>query len=468
MGEMSTASAIPTDLGRPQRVHVVGVGGAGMSAIASVLASMGHQVTGSDLRAGPPLEVLRAKGVAVAVGHGAANVGDATVVTISTAVPDSNPEVRWAREHSVPVVRRAEMLAAITRQRETLAVAGTHGKTTTSSMLAVALRAAGADPSFIIGGELNEIGGGAWWGKGDHLVVEADESDGTFLELARAGAIVTNVEPDHLEYYGGWEPLRAAFERFVAETRGPVVMCGDDTDAAAIAAGHANAVTYGIGPDVEYRVERHLVAGGANTFTVFREMNELVSVELPVPGLHSVLNATAALALIDRLGLDTARAVEGLNTFAGVARRFQFRGEQGGIRLVDDYAHLPSETRAALAAAREGGWRRIVTVFQPHRFSRTESLWRDFADAFVGSDIVVLTDIYGAGEAPRPGVTGRLVEQAVREAHPEADVIYVERRDELADRVAEVLRPGDLCLSLGAGDITGLASELLARLPVEG
>ncbi len=459
----TTEARTTVDLGHPRAIHVVGVGGAGMSAIASVLAAMGHTVTGSDLRAGPAIELLRAKGVAVAVGHAGANVGSAEVVAISTAVPASNPEVQWAREHGVAVVSRAAMLSAITRERRTLAVAGTHGKTTTSSMLAKALIAADADPSFIIGGELNDVGSGAWWGSGEHLVVEADESDGTFLDLARVGAIVTNVEPDHLEFYGGFAALERAFERFVRETPGPVVVCADDPGAAALAAAVPTAVTYGTDAGSTYRITRELHAG-ANTFAVTHGAETLVSLTLPVPGAHNARNATAALALVHQLGLDVVRAAHGLEAFAGVARRFQFRGERGGVCCVDDYAHLPSETRAAIAAGREGPWDRVVVVFQPHRFSRTENLWRDFADAFVGADVLVLLDVYGAGEPPRPGVTGRLIDGVVRAAHPETEVHYVERRDSVAEVLAGIVRPRDLCLTLGAGDVTTVASELLSRL----
>ncbi len=460
---MADVAAIDLDV--PRRVHIVGLGGAGMSAIGTVLAAMGHSVVGSDLKDSPGLERLRALGVDVAIGHAADNLGDADVVAVSTAIPESNPEVLAARERGIPVLRRAEVLAAITRVRRTIAVAGTHGKTTTSSMLALVLIEGGLRPSFIIGGEVNEIGTGAAWDTGEWLVVEADESDGTFVELDRGAVIVTSVEPDHLEHYGGFEPLVEAFEGFVDGTDGPRVVCADDEGAAALAGG-SSTVTYGTAEGADYRMVDISAEGTGTTFTLVHHGTALGRVRLPVPGAHNARNACAALVTGLLLGVSFDDGARALARFAGVARRFEFRGERDGITYVDDYAHLPTEVEAALQAAREGDWQRVVCVFQPHRFSRTAALWRDFADAFVDSDLLVVTDIYAASEAPRPGVSGKLIVDAVLDRHPWHHVAYVPRRADLVTYLRQTLRPGDLCLTLGAGDLTSLPDELSSATAV--
>jgi UDP-N-acetylmuramate--alanine ligase len=439
---------------------VVGVGGAGMSAIATVLAAMGHAVSGSDLKGSPGLERLRSLGVQVAIGHDAANVGEVDAVTVSTAIPPTNVEVVAARGRGIPVLRRAEALAAIAATRRTVAVAGTHGKTTTSSMLALVLVEAGVRPSFIIGGEVNEIGTGAVWDEGDLFVVEADESDGTFVELGAEAAMVTNVEPDHLEHYGGFDGLLDAFRHFLADAPGPRVSCADD-DVAAVLGRDAGARTYGTADDADYRMVDVESGRSSVRFRLVRDGEPLGEVSLPVPGLHNARNACGALAMGMELGASFDDGARALARYGGVARRFQFRGERDGVTFVDDYAHLPTEVRAALAAARDGGWRRVVAVFQPHRFSRTAALWQDFADAFTDADVVVITDVYASGEAPRPGVSGKLVVNAVLEARPASRVAYLPARHDLAPYLQRVLRPGDVCLTLGAGDLTSLPEELL-------
>jgi UDP-N-acetylmuramate--alanine ligase len=452
---------VKLDLASPRRVHIVGIGGAGMSAIAAVLARMGHQVSGSDLKASSGLERLRTSGIEVFVGHRGEQVGAVDAVAISTAIAPSNPEVQAAEQRGIPVHSRAEVLAAICATRRAIAVAGTHGKTTTSSMLALVLVEAGLHPSFIVGGELNEIGTGAVWDQGEWLVVEADESDGTFLELPAEMAVVTSVEPDHLEHYGGYEHLVSAFDRFLSAASIRVV-CADDPDAASIAARHG-AITYGQSELATYRMtgmERHRAG---TRFAVENDGAVVAEVRLPVPGLHNALNACAALVAGIAAGALPEAASRALSRYAGVARRFQFRGEQAGVTFVDDYAHLPTEVRAALSAAGDGGWDRVVCVFQPHRYSRTGTLWRDFADAFTGADVLVVTDIYAAGEAPRPGVTGKLVVDAVLEAHPGQRLAYLPSRADLVPYLRRTLRPGDLCLTLGAGDLTSLPAEMLSE-----
>jgi UDP-N-acetylmuramate--alanine ligase len=451
------------DLDQPRRVHIVGVGGAGMSAIALFLARMGHWVSGSDLKELPVLARLRAAGVTVYIGHDPAVVTeDLDGVVYSTAIPASNIELGAARERGVAVLHRAAMLRSIVASRRSIAVAGSHGKTTTSSMLTLVLRAAGLDPSFVIGGDLNEVGTNAGYGAGEWLVVEADESDGTFLQLAPDAAIVTNVEPDHLDHYGGFESLVAAFERFVDAVPGPVVACADDPIAKRLAPRDGRGRTYGESADADYRFVDYRSGRGGSAFTLVGPDGALGDIELPL-GVRNAVNATGAAAMALELGVEFTAVQHALRSFGGVARRFQFRGMSNGVTFVDDYAHLPGEVAAAIDTAREGAWRRVIVVFQPHRYSRTSALWRDFADAFVGADAVVLTDVYAAGERPIAGVSGRLLVRAVLDRHPAAPVSYLPRRADLLDVPRRVARPGDLVLTLGAGDLTTLPDEWLAR-----
>ena len=449
------------DLSRPRRVHIVGVTGTGMSAYASVLAAAGHHVTGSDAAPDPAVaDRLRAAGVVVHAGHDRANLpAGLDAVAASTAVPAANPELAEARQRGVPVLRRADLLASLCARRRTVAVSGTHGKTTTTALLVHALRGAGRRPSFVVGADVPALGHGAHWDEDDDLLVaEADESDGTFLELPRSVAVVTSVEPDHLATYGGTiEGLHDAFSRFVRETPGPVVLGSDDPGAAGLRLSRPDAVTFGTGDDASFRLTDVSVERMRCRFTL-RYEGGASTVDLPAPGLHNARNAAASVAATAALGGDPDRAAAALTAYRGVHRRFEPRGERGGVTVVDDYAHLPGEVRAVLAAARQGGWGRVVAVFQPHRFSRTEEVHAQFAGAFADADLLVVTGIYGAGEEPRPGITGRLVADA--SGHPA--VTYVEDRAALASTVTGLLRPGDLCLTLGAGDITRLPDELLA------
>ncbi len=449
------------DLSQRRRFHLVGIGGAGMSAIATVLSAMGHEVTGSDLKSSPALERLATAGLRLSTGHEAANVAGADAVAISSAISAANPEVVEAVRLGIPVHSRAELLAAVTRLRRTIAVAGSHGKTTTSSMLSLILVEAGMRPSFIIGGDLNEIGTNAVWDQGEWMVVEADESDGTFLHLGAEIAVVTSLEPDHLEHYGGFGQLTESFERFVAEAR--LALCyGDDPRPAALAAraGEGSAL-FGRGEGARFRLAEIEVGRAEVSFALSDGGADLGRFELPVPGEHNALNAGAAIgaALLAGVGAEPARRA--LKRFAGVARRFEFRGEKNGVTFVDDYAHLPGEVSAMCAAARRGGYGRVVAVFQPHRYSRTELLAAQFADSFLEADVVLVTSIYAAGEAPRPGVSGQLVVDAVLSAHPEAEISYVPDHEGLLASLRKLLRPGDLCLTLDAGDLAGLADELL-------
>lgn len=452
------------DLTERRSVHIVGVGGAGMSAIASVLVAMGHRVSGSDLKESPGLARLRAQGAHVQVGHRAENVDAADVVAVSTAVPDRNPEVRAARQRHIPVLRRADILAAIAATRRTVAVSGTHGKTTTSSMLALVLIEAGLRPSFIIGGDVNEIGTGAAWDHGELFVVEADESDGTFLELGAEAVVVTNVEADHLDHYGSLASITAAFGRFVADARGPRVVGIDEPHAAALADTRGDVITYGTSEAATYRIVDPRPSRSGITFELHRDGQGLGRVALPVPGLYNARNASAALAMGLELGADFDSGVRALGRFAGVARRFEFRGREAGVTFIDDYAHNPGKVRAVMDAVATGGWERVVVIFQPHRYSRTADLWSEFGDAFPAADVLVVTDVYDAGEAPLPGVSGKLIVNAVLDERPWRRVAYLPQRREVIAYLASELRPGDLCLTLGAGDITTLAPSVMEAL----
>ena len=459
------------DLASTVHVHVIGIGGAGMSAIAEVLATMGHRVSGSDLKTSPGLDRLRALGVEVHIGHDAAYVGEADVVTRSTAVPDGNPECREAVDRGLPLLSRAEVLGAITHLRTTVAVAGTHGKTTTSSMLALSLRGAGLRPSFVIGGDVNEIGTGAAWDGGDLFVVEADESDGSFLRLEPELAVVTNLEPDHIEHHGGFEALRASFDEFVWGVDGPVVIGIDDPEGAALAErsrrGGLDVCTVGTSADADWIIAEIRESWEGVGF-VLRGPGTDVPVTLPVPGLHNARNAASAVVLALLAGAEPLAVADALSRFGGVARRFEHRGRAGGVTLVDDYAHLPTEVSVTIRAARTGNFDRLVAVFQPHRFSRIEALWSSFGLSFDGVDVLFVTDVYPSGEVPRPGVTGQLVVDAVRRDLPDLDVRYISRRDDLVDALVGELRSGDLCLTMGAGDLTSVPTDLRGRLTADG
>jgi UDP-N-acetylmuramate--alanine ligase len=450
----SPVPVAPLDLSRPGRYHVVGVGGPGMNAIALVLAGMGHEVSGSDIRDSIVVDRLRAAGVTVTIGHDRTLVHGMDAVTGSSAIPDRNIELREARETGVTTLRRAGMLASICAQAKSLAVAGTHGKTTTSSMLMAILDEAGMKPSFLIGGDLN-----------DWLVVEADESDGTFLELPLFGTILTNIEADHLDHFGTLDAIIDGFDRYLAQIPGPKVVCADDPVALQLAQKH-DAVTYGSHPDARYRITDIERQNGAVRFTLHRDGMVLGTMQVPLRGTHNVRNATAATALAMEVGASFEAAVNALSRFGGVARRFDFRGEHNGITFVDDYAHIPTEIAVVLEAAATSGddWKRIVAVFQPNRFKRMAVLSPEYADAFVHADLAVITDIYPSGDAPIPGVTGKLVVDAILDSHPRQRVAWLPHRADLVDFLAKELRPGDVCISMGCGDVASLPSEVLAEL----
>jgi UDP-N-acetylmuramate--alanine ligase len=400
------------------------------------------------------LERLAAAGVDVRVGNRAEHVPErADAVVYSTAIPRSNIELVTAEARGIPVLHRSAALAALTRTRRTVAVAGSHGKTTTASMLALILRAAEWSPSFVIGGEVNEVGTNAAFGAGEWMVVEADESDGTFLHLVARAALVTNVEPDHLDHYGDFEGLVRSFEQFVDAVDGSVVVCADDAVAARLAGRHPGARTYGYAPNADYRIVDEVIDDAGCHFALLRPGAGRIAVVLPA-GVKAATNAAGAIATSLELGVDADAAVRALAGFGGVARRFQYRGERSGVTFIDDYAHLPTEVEAAIEAARQGPWRHVVVVFQPHRYSRTASIGPQFADAFSAADQLVLTDVYSAGETPIPGVSGRTILGAVLDRHPALPVAYLPKFADLGPVPDRYAKPGDLVLTLGAGDLT--------------
>lgn len=456
----------PIDLATPKSIHIVGIGGAGMRAIARILLAMGHRVSGSDRASSKFVTELEELGATVFVGHSAEQCADADFLTRSTAVPDDNPEVAAARADGIAVYARAEILAAITMVRPAILIAGTHGKTTTSSMLAVVLEHAGLDPSFVIGSDVAFFGTGARWDSGETFVVEADESDGTFLALQGAHAVVTSLDPDHLEFYGTADRLVTAFEGFVDSIPGTIAVCVDDPDTWSLV-GQRGVITYGVSATADLRISQVETDADASHFDVIWREAELGRVTVGLPGHHNALNAAAALTIALQLDVDFETAAEGLARFAGVARRFETRGEHRGVRFVDDYAHLPAEVEVAVATAKSGPWNRVIAAYQPHRFSRTEALGATFALSFRGVDHLVLTDIYPSGETPREGVTGRIVLDAVQEACPELSVSWQPTLDDVAQHLAATVGPGDLCLTLGAGDLTTVPDRVLSLLAEE-
>jgi UDP-N-acetylmuramate--alanine ligase len=463
-------------LGKTRRVHFIGIGGVGMSGIAELLANLGYLVSGSDEKRSPTTDRLASLGVRVEVGHDAAYVGEADVVVVSSAVRPTNPEVREAARRQIPVIPRAEMLAELMRLRYAIAVAGAHGKTTTTSMIAVALERAGLDPTVVIGGRLSAFGSNARLGKGELMVAEADESDRSFLKLFPTIAVITNIDHEHLENYGGFEDLQQAFVDFANRVPfyGAVVACADDGNLAAVLprmtrrvttygleAAHADlsAIDIVLGPfTVVATVTRRARRAGADAAAAVT----LGKLALQVPGRHNLQNALAAVAVGLELGLPFERVAAGLHEFRGAERRFEVHGEAGGVLVVDDYGHHPTEIAAVLAAARQLN-RRIVVAFQPHRFSRTFALMKAFGPALAGADHIVLTDIYSAGEDPIPGVTIDALAAAIRR-DVRAEVDVVPRLDDLVAAIVRVARAGDVVITLGAGSIGGVADRLIAAL----
>ncbi|MCJ8148589.1 UDP-N-acetylmuramate--L-alanine ligase [Shinella sp. H4-D48] len=454
-------------------VHFIGIGGIGMSGIAEVLHNLGHKVQGSDQSDSANVQRLRDKGIEVFVGHKADNLGEAEVVVVSTAIKKSNPELIAAREKLLPVVRRAEMLAELMRFRNAIAIGGTHGKTTTTSMVATLLEAGGLDPTVINGGIINAYGTNARMGEGEWMVVEADESDGTFLKLPADIAIVTNIDPEHLDHYGNFDAVRAAFRQFVENVPfyGFGVMCLDHPEVQAMVSRieDRKVITYGENPQADVRFGNIRMDGATSVFDVEirrRRTGQVISLKdlrLPMPGRHNVSNATAAIAVAQRLGISPELIAKGLAGFGGVKRRFTFTGSWNGVNVYDDYGHHPVEIKAVLRAAREACAGRIIAVHQPHRYSRVASLFEEFAGCFNDADSVMIAPIYAAGEDPIEGVTAEeLVSRIKSGGHRDARVLA--SPDALAGIVAGIAKPGDFVVLLGAGSITHWAQALPREL----
>jgi UDP-N-acetylmuramate--alanine ligase len=467
-------------LGKTRRIHFVGIGGIGMSGIAELLANLGFDVSGSDMRRSETTDRLTTKfGVKVYEGHQRAHVGDAEVVVFSSAVGASNPEIVEASRRSIPVIPRAEMLAELMRLRFSIAVAGSHGKTTTTSMIAVVLERAGVDPTAVIGGRLSAFGSNARLGRSEYLVAEADESDRSFLMLWPTIAVLTNIDHEHMESYGSFADLQQAFVEFANKVPfyGSVVACADEPDLAAVLPRvNRRVVTYGLndgpaeaGPSVR-GVDVELGAFGGRC-VVYRgdgsNRERLGALQLSIPGRHNLQNALAAVAVADRLGIDFSHVASALADFRGAERRFERRGEAGGVLVVDDYGHHPTEIAAVLAAARATLGRRLVVAFQPHRYTRTHRLMGAFGPALREADEIVLTDIYAASEDAIPGVTIEALAEAVRSGSGRP-VRVAKSLDDVIPAILEIARPGDAVITLGAGSIGSLPSRLIEALGQRG
>jgi UDP-N-acetylmuramate--alanine ligase len=462
--------AIPFDTGP---IHFVGIGGIGMSGIAAVMKNLGYEVTGSDAKDGPNIERLRAQGIQITIGHKAESATHAGVVVISSAIKNGNPEVDAARARGAPIVRRAEMLAEIMRLKWTVAIGGTHGKTTTTSMIAALLDAGGKDPTVINGGIINAYAANARMGEGEWMVVEADESDGTFTRLRATAIVVTNMDPEHLDHYGSVEAMNDAYKTFVENIPfyGFAVMCTDHPKVRELAAlvRDRRVISYGFGEDADLRAVNVRLDREGVTFDVVARRKgagpgvTLHDLFLPVAGRHNLQNAVAAIAVARELGVTDAGIRTGLKKFAGVKRRFTTTGYWNEVRIVDDYGHHPVEIAAVLSAARETTQGRVLAVVQPHRFTRLRDLFDDFSRCFENADVVAVADIYTAGETPIDGVTSdALVAGITSSGHPSARRLA--SLDDLPAFVRAEARPGDIVVCLGAGDITAYANALPAKL----
>ena len=455
---------------RYQQIHFVGIGGVGMSGIAEILLNLGYRVTGSDQRRNETVERLEQLGAKVYVGHDASHLEGAHVVVYSSAVARENVEVQVARQRAIPTIPRAEMLAELMRLKYGIAIAGTHGKTTTTSLVGVVLAEGRYDPTIVVGGRVTNLGSNARLGQGEYLVAEADESDGSFLKLAPTIAVVTTIDAEHLDHYGSLEAIREAFVAFVNKVPfyGSAVLCLDEPNIQMLMPRlEKRIITYGLESGADLVARRLHLSGMTSRFEVFQRGSLLGECTLQIPGRHNVLNALAALGVGLDLEIPFVTIQKALAGFTGVQRRFQIRGRARGVTVVDDYGHHPAEIRATLAAAKAGFECRVVTVFQPHRYTRTQHLRQEFLTAFNQTDVLIVMDIYPAGEAPIPGVTGEDLAEGIR-AHGHRNVTYLgSDRTRVLAHLAEITRPGDLVLTLGAGDVSQLGPELLKRIDAD-
>jgi UDP-N-acetylmuramate--alanine ligase len=452
--------------GKIQHIHFVGIGGIGMSGIAEVLLNLGYQVSGSDARETEVTRRLQSLGAKVSYGHRRENLKEADVVVTSSAIRKGNPEVEAAEERLIPVIPRAEMLAELMRMKIGIAIAGTHGKTTTTSLISTVLAAGGLDPTVVIGGRLNSIGSNARLGQGEYLVAEADESDGSFLKLMPTIAVVTNIDPEHLDYYKGIDEIKETFLSFLDKIPffGLAVLCLDHPNIQSLLPRlKKRFTTYGLTTQADYQAKEIVFEGLSTSFDVLHRRREIGRLSLRMPGLHNVYNALATLATAFELDIPFQVVQETLRDFSGIQRRFQIKGEKKGILVVDDYGHHPVEIMATLKAARTGWSKRIIAVFQPHRYTRTQALFKDFLTAFYDADVLILTDIYPAGEDRIEGVESKALFEGLRE-YGHKDVTYLSDKKEVVEHLLRVISPGDLVITLGAGDIWQVSEELVNRL----
>ena len=452
--------------GKIKNIYFVGIGGIGMSGIAEVLLNLGYSVSGSDIKETDVTRRLQALGCEVSYGHRKENVKEADVVVVSSAIRQDNPEVEVAEERLIPIIPRAEMLAELMRMKVGIAIAGTHGKTTTTSLIATVLGAGGLDPTVVIGGRLNSIGSNARLGQGEFLVAEADESDGSFLKLMPTIAVVTNIDPEHLDYYKGIDEIKETFLNFLDKIPffGLAVLCLDHPNIQSLIPRlKKRFTTYGLTTQADFQAKEIEFEGLSTTFDVLHQHKEIGRLRIQMPGLHNVYNALATVATAFELDIPFQIVQETLRDFSGIQRRFQIKGEKKGILIVDDYGHHPVEVMATLKAARTGWKRRIVAVFQPHRYTRTQALFNDFLTAFYDADVLILTDIYPAGEDRIEGVEAKGLSEGVRE-YSHKDVTYLANKKEIVAHLLRIVTPGDLVITLGAGDIWQVADELVNRL----
>ena len=453
--------------GKIQRIHFVGIGGIGMSGIAEVLLNLGYHCSGSDVRESEVTRRLQSLGCEISYGHRKENVKDSDVVVFSSAVRKENPEVEVAEQRLIPVIPRAEMLAELMRMKVGIAIAGTHGKTTTTSLIATVLAAGGLDPTVVIGGRLNSLGTNARLGQGDYLVAEADESDGSFVKLMPTIAVVTNIDPEHLDHYrGGIEEIREAFLNFVNKIPffGLAVLCLDHPNIQSLIPRlKKRFTTYGLTTQADFQAKEVAFEGLSTSFDVLHRRKELGRLKIQMPGLHNVYNSLATLATAFELDIPFGTVKEALRDFSGIQRRFQVKGEKQGVLVIDDYGHHPVEIMATLRAARTGWEKRIVVVFQPHRYTRTQALFNEFLTAFNDADVLILTDIYPAGEDRIEGVDAKKLFEGIRD-YGHKDVTYIPEKNEIVDHLLRTVKPGDLVVTLGAGDIWQVADELVKRL----
>jgi len=454
-------------LKRNKRCFLIGIGGAGMSAIALVLHGMGFMVSGSDIKESRYTNVLKNEGIKIIIGHSKKNIEGADIVVYSTAIPDNNLEMETAREKGIPILARSDILAWILNSRNGIAISGTHGKTTTTSMISLIFRGLGLDPIIVVGGELNELGSNARYGKGDYVVAEACESDGSFLKYKPSVSVVTNIEGDHFEFYKNIEEIKQNFLKFLGNTRsgGLVILNGDEIYLQDFfKSNDKKIIYYGINPENHIYAENIIFSNLTSSYTLVTgkgKKSKKIKIKLNVPGIHNIKNSLAAFAVCYGMNLDMERAADILKFFTGVKRRFEKRGEKKGAVIFDDYAHHPSEVKATLEAAAEEKNKRIITVFQPHRYSRLANLKDNFNSCFNVSDILIITDVYGSGEQPIPGITGKILIDNLIDSGFKNKIIYIPKLRDVAEYLELSMRNNDMILLMGAGDITRVTDEIL-------